>query len=324
MPEYHLAALAVPAWAREFPAGPAPSAANALISQATVDGAEAIGPVFSASDAAFGGGKARKALAAYLANEVGPRLGARARPAIRHRLHRVAAELTYLCGFMCFDDEQNGLSQRYYLTALRLAAEVGDQGTYALTLRAMSVQAQHLGHRRHAVHLAETAAATGTAAGPGRQAFLYAQLAVAHAADRDRLNAISSLTAAERHLERASSTSLIGAYNLASLAHTEAAVRTLLGDRKGAASALAVSVRIRPWTERRARVITLASLAGLQLGEGHLDEAAATWNSFLDDYPHLASGRADSALNNMRAMLRPYARYPAAAALLARANALLT
>jgi hypothetical protein len=317
---YSLTALAVPAWARELPAGAGPAVTGALITEASVDGAEAMAQVFSASDAAFGGGMARRALAAYLASDVGPRLAAPARPAIRCRLYSAAAELAYLCGFMCFDDELSGLSQRYYLAALRLAAEAGDQCRYSLTLRAMSVQALRLSQHRHAVHLAEAAAATGRVAGLGRRAFLYSQLAVAHAAERDRINALASLTAAERYLEGATSSSPIGAYNSASLAHTQAKVRALLGDHKGASSALVVSLRNRPRAERRARVITLASLAEIQLCRGHLDEAVATWQAFLDDYPSLACGRADNALKTMRAKCRPYTRNPAARALLDRTS----
>jgi hypothetical protein len=317
---YSLAALAVPAWARELPTRARSGITGSVTTQASVDGTEAITQVFSASDVAFGGGKGRRALAAYLANDVGPRLAAPAWPAIRRRLYRAAAELAYLCGFMCFDDELSGLSQRYYLTALRLAAEAGDQCGYSLTLRAMSVQALRLGHIRHAVQLAEAAAATGRVAGLGRRAFLYSQLAVAHAADRDRINALAALTAAERYLDGATSSSPIGAYNSASLAHAQAQVRALLGDQKGASSALVVSLRNRPRAERRARVITLASLAEIQLRQGHLDEAVATWHAFLEDYPSLACGRADNALRAMRAMCRPYTRNPAARALLARTS----
>lgn len=52
---------------------------------------------------------------------------------------------------MCFDDEQHGLAQRYYRTALSLAVQAGDPVAYAITLRAMSVQARSLGHHQHAV-----------------------------------------------------------------------------------------------------------------------------------------------------------------------------
>ena len=41
------------------------------------------------------------------------------------RFHVVLAELGQLCGWAAYDDDQQGLAQRYYVTALR-AAHSGD------------------------------------------------------------------------------------------------------------------------------------------------------------------------------------------------------
>lgn len=320
---YRLGGLAVPVWARELQAfQPSAPKAPARTDAATVTAVEAMAQVFASSDAAFGGGKNRHALAAYLAQDLVPRLVAAAQPAIRRRLYQATAEMSYLCGFMCFDEELNGLAQNYYLTALRLAATADDQSRYAVTLRAMSVQAQRLGHCRHAVQLAEAAAAAGKASDPARQAFLYGQLAVACAGDHDRINAFAALSAAERRLDRASSAHLIGAYHAASLAHTEAKVRALLCDYKGASGTLVFSIRHRPAVERRARVITLASLGHLQLRQGRLDEATATWNAFLQEYPEVICGRADTALKMISSAVRPYAKNRSVKAFIARANSL--
>lgn len=273
--------------------------------------------LFSDTDFAFGGGHARLALADYLAATIAPWLRAAATPAVRRELLTTASRLTYLCGFMHFDDELHGAAQHYYLTNLRLAAEAGDPTGYAVTLRALSGQARLLGHRREAVHLAEAAvrAASGTA-GWQTSAFLFGQLAVAHAADGDRLQAIRHLCTAERHLDRAEDMpEPIGCCHAASLAHQQAAVRAKLGDRGGAIQALMVSVRHRPARERRSRAITLARLAELQLDEGDLEAACGTWQLFLQDYPHLRSGRVSRALATMRARLRPYGNSSAVIAL---------
>lgn len=320
---YRLRALDVPGWPPPLPPRRRAARETTTPMDAGVLGtAEAMARVFSASDKAFGGGSTRLALAGYLACDIAPRLLIPSRPSVRTRLYKVAGQLAYLCGFMCFDDELHGFGEHYYLTALSLAAEAGDQICYAITLREMSVQAQTLGHCSQAVHLAEAAVTTGKIADPLRRAFLYGRLATAYAACRDPVRAIANLTAAERGLDRASSgPPLIGNYHLASLAHQEAEVRTLLGDAAGAADALVRSLRCRPVTERRARALTLAQLAELQLSYGHLDEALRTWHLFLCDYPHLMSRRADKALANMRAMLRPHARLPAVKALLSHAGA---
>jgi hypothetical protein len=320
---YCLDALKVPGLTAPGPMRPALGASDSgLVSAEVVTAAQEIGRSFSANDISFGGGSVRRALSAYLKHHLAPRLSAPGKSATRRQLFKVTAELAYLCAFTYFDDELNGAGQQYYLSSLRLAAEIGDQVTYSVALRAMSLQAQRLGHNREAVHLAETAAATGRAGGKMHQAFVYGQLAVACAADGDRLNAFASLQAAERRMEAATSSALVGAYHAASLAHTEAVVRGLLGDNRGAATALTESIRYRPASERRARALTLASLAELHLRMGALDEAVARWHSFLDDYLYLTSGRADTALRSMRATLRPYSRNPGTRTLLARSTPL--
>lgn len=272
--------------------------------------------LFSDLDFAFGGGHARLQLAGYLAATVAPWLRATAAPAVRRDLLLTASRLTYLCGFMFFDDELHGAAQHYYLTTLRLAAEAGDQTGYAVTLRALSGQARFLGHHREAVHLAEAAVEAGSAAGPQTAAFLYGQLAVAHASDGNRSEAVRHLRTAERFLDRARDRTVpIGGCHAASLAHQQAAVWARLGDRPGAIQALTQSVRHRPASERRSRAITLARLAELQFDAGDIEEACGTWQRFLQDYPYLRSRRVNRALAGMRARLRPHTQNAAVVAL---------
>jgi hypothetical protein len=325
-PAYSLSALTVPGW----PAGgiplprrlPRPASAATEVTAADVAAAERLARLFGTCDAALGGGYVRRAATYYLATHLAPKLSAPAHLARRRRLLTTAAEMAYLCAFTCFDDELHGLGQQYYRVALRLAAENGDQAAYAITLRGMSVQAVELGHHQHARRLAETASDSVRQVAPARQAFLLGQLAVARAADGDRTGALASLATAERRLDQATSPSpLIGAYHPASLAHQQAAVQSLLGDKHGAIEALLVSIRHRPVTERRAHAITLADLAELQLSVGHLDEAVQSWHGFLDDYPYLRSGRVSTALHALRMSIRPHTRNPAAGALMQRATA---
>jgi tetratricopeptide (TPR) repeat protein len=328
-PAYNLAAAGGLAWTRPDRVAPIGRTAHLGTSgpEVTATGVaaiEAMRPMFTMIDDAHGGGSARVALSGYLAQDVAPRLSQRARPAVRRRLFTVAAELTYFCGFMCFDDGLHGLAQRYYHRALELAVEAANEEVYAITLRAMSVQAHALGHVRHSLQLAETAAAIGGHTDPLLRAFLFGQAAVAHAGSGDRLNALTSFAAAERQLDRVTSGSrrIAGSYDLASLAHQQAILRASLNDVPGAISSLAVSIRRRPAEQRRSRAITLARLAELQLRQGHLEESVVTWTRFLDDAPYLRSQRVSTALRTLRATLRPFGRYPAAAAISARAQTL--
>ncbi|MBS2550067.1 hypothetical protein KGQ19_24685 [Catenulispora sp. NL8] len=319
---YSLAALVVPRWAQAVGRGTIPVDAQAVAGTEHAETAEALARVFAQGDSAFGGGHGREALARYLASDLAPRLHARMAPRLRRRLFAVAGQLAYLCAFMCFDEELHGEAQRFYRVSLRLATEAGGRRAYAVTLRAMSVQARALGHHQEAIDLAENAAASGTAVAPLSRAFLLGQLAVAHAAGRDTPHALTCLRNAERLVDQATSENgspLIGAYHLGSLAHQEAAVRSLLGDRAGAVAALQQSLRLRPATERRSRAITSARLAELQLSSGHMEEATATWHRFLDDYPRLVSLRATTALFEMRTRLRPHSGNPAVRPLLERA-----
>ncbi|MFJ9428723.1 hypothetical protein ACIRQY_03575 [Streptomyces sp. NPDC101490] len=317
-----------PVYARDLPV-PGHSAPVALrgplggpgdrIERFEVEAAEAMALVFHDADASFGGGRGRRALASYLTADLGPKLHRPAAPALRRRLMRVASQLAYLCAFMHFDDHAHGRAQRYYHGALRLAAANNSLLDRAITLRGMSVQACQLGHVRQAVDLATAAA--GTVTGPAvHRAFVQGQLAVAHALDGRVGDAARALGTAERLLDRSpdpvSAVSVTGRYHQGSLLRHESAVREILGDPEGALRTLRAAEHHRPPGERRSRAVVLADLAVLQLRAGRLNEAVETGYRFLDDYPHLMSGRADKALGDLRALLRPHARHPAARALL--------
>ncbi|MEU4408592.1 hypothetical protein AB0F88_29080 [Streptosporangium sp. NPDC023963] len=329
---YSLAALSVPGWADAAAAAATAGSGRRRapeVGTPQVEAAEAMAQVFSQTDTAFGGGQARRALSGYLAVDVVPWLRSRMNPGTRRRMLSIATELTYLCGFMCFDEQLHGVAQSYYRAALKLAAENGDAAGYAVTLRALSVQAHTLGHHGQALDLAEAALTSAPVAiEPGTHAFLRGQAAVAAAAVKGgRRTALRHLRAAEHHLNHAVATTgtpadTVGAYHQASFAHQHAAVLTALDDRPAAADALAASIRHRPATERRARALTSATLAALHLDQGHLEQAALTWHAFLDDYPHLRSGRTRAALSTLKARLRPYQRNALARAVLQRAMAI--
>ncbi|OXM47353.1 hypothetical protein [Amycolatopsis alba] len=313
---YSLAALSVPGWAdlASIAGAECPAEDTGKVERSELDAAKAMLELFSTADLSFGGGYVRPALARYLHTTIAPWLRWGAAPAVRADLFVTAAQLCYLCGFLCFDDELHGIAQRYYLIAARLSRAAGDALHYAISLRALSVQARMLGHRTAAVDLATTAARALPRSAPAlTRAFLIGQVAAAEAAANDQRHAVIHLRAAENHLDHSRDTvSPVGTYHPAALSHHHAAVRACLGERPAAVSALTRSLRCRPPCERRARAITLARLAELHLDAGELDRACQTWNQFLDDYSHLRSQRADTALGTLRARLRPHLAYPPA------------
>ncbi|WP_232666427.1 hypothetical protein [Pseudonocardia sp. TRM90224] len=309
---YHLDALCVPDW-MQSPRDPLQTGAASPGSASELDAALMLCEVFSAADAMRGGRHARAALGAYLGTSISRWRPGDAPGTVRRRMLAAAAKLTYLYAFMCFDEGLHGLAQRFYLTSANLSTASGDRKGYAIALRALSVQARYLGHLTEAVDLAERSVRSVASPPdePRVQAFLYGQLAVAHAAVGDGRRALGDLAMAERQLDQTGAENApIGAYHAGSLAHQHAAVAAFLGDRQAAVSALQVSLRHRPTTERRSRAILRARLAELQLAGGNLDAACDTWMLFLDDYQHISSKRADSALATMHALVLPHQHHP--------------
>lgn len=324
---YRVASLAVPGWSdagRAFPPPDTPPLAAVRLGPAEVRSATSMLRLFAEAEAANGAGHVRPALVRYLRSTVDSLLRATSdQQATRQAYLSVSAQLHYLAGFMCFDDELHGAAQWHYQRALRLAAEAEDRTSYAITLRAISGQAHVLGHHRAAVRIAESALEALPAVTPPLvTAFVQGQLAVASAAAGDRVAATRHLSATERHMERDTGESgVVGAYHRASFAHQRAAVEASLHNRTAAISALRESVGHRPQEEARARAVTLAQLAELHLAGGELDRAVTTWHRFLDACPVVQSRRATTALLRMRSRLRPYQNVPHVALLLARASA---
>ncbi|MFJ3728161.1 hypothetical protein ACIPYQ_37115 [Streptomyces sp. NPDC090045] len=311
-----------PGWPPPEAAG-APARPAGRIGLHHVEAAEAVLPVFRNADMMFGSGLARPALTRYLATTVAPWLRAGAAPAVRHRLLGCAARLAYTAGFLCFDGNQQGTAQAYYRAGLRLGQEAGDPQCWAPVLRAMSVQAHHLGHRTQAWELAEAAAREAGRLPTLQAAFVTGQLAVAEAGCGDRRAAVARLGEAERLLDRsAGQRAAIGDYHHAALAHQQAEALAALGDARGAIAALGTSLRHRPPGERRARAVTLARLAELHLNQGHLERACATWHEMLDVVPQLDSARVHDAVGRLRGRLQTVGGNRTARALLVRVRSL--
>ncbi|RKT54619.1 tetratricopeptide repeat protein [Saccharothrix australiensis] len=263
---------------------------------------------FAAADQAFGGGHARSALVAYLADDVLGRLRPAPAGDVREQLVSAASALTYLVGFMCFDDLHHHLAQHYFRTALHLVDEVGDSVGHSVALRGMSAQACFLGHHRHAARLADAAVdRAGGCAPPGTHAVLLGQAAVAHAALADRRAALDRLAAAERRLERADHASRPpGCTDRADVAHLAGQALALLGEHRQAEDALRASLRHRPEAERRSRLLTTHQLAELHLRRGNPEQACRIWQHFLDECSWVCSGRVRWALDSLWGRLQPF------------------
>ncbi|MFD5127238.1 tetratricopeptide repeat protein [Streptomyces olindensis] len=287
-----------------------------------VDAVMAMTEKISELDDQFGGRHARPMAAAFLVNTVSPHLRADAAEDVRKALLSATSDLLYLTGFMAVDEGLHGLAQRYYVKALELAGAAEDHLTYCTTLRGMSLQAVDLGHHAEAVRLADAAAAASPAAGPRMRAFLAGQQAHSYAASGDRHNALVFIKEAEAAMDKAESRAkAFGSYSPSSLAYHVSQVRYAMGDRTGAVESLVESDKLRDSHYRRSSVRYNFLLGERQLELGRLEEAVSTWDRVLDDYPLVQSGSADEKVRNMKALIRPHLRTPAARSLYERAVA---
>jgi hypothetical protein len=75
------------------------------------------------------------------------------------------ARLCDICAYMSFDSGRQGLAQRYYMQALRLAQASGNRALGAHILTDMSDQAHHLGNAAQALELATAGYDTAVACG---------------------------------------------------------------------------------------------------------------------------------------------------------------
>jgi len=305
---YTLAAAAIPAALQPAPNRAATAGRRAGRSE--VERIQATTKVFGDLDDQYGGGHARSAAAAYLTHEVVPLLhgsSGRARPS----LFVAAAELAYLLGWMAADDLQPGLSQRYYIQAIRLADEAGNRLMRSMALRSLAVQAVELGHGLQAVELAEAAQDGLRGGAPARtRAWVTGMCAEAVAASRfDRHRAYRLLSVAEADLERADSApeaELIGGYRRESYEHQVGLTLSQIGDHAGAAEHYALSASSRRPIERRTKALVIARLADAQLRQRLPEAAARTVLGAAGELPGISSARVHSHFAALRAAWQPY------------------
>ncbi|MFE0422574.1 hypothetical protein [Streptomyces sp. NPDC058953] len=324
---YDPATLAVPDWGELLMRTKARrdgATAGHRVGRAEVDVLRSMTAFFATSTGTFGGGHARTALTAYLADDAVPWLLAGAADHVHRELLTYTAQLTVLLGNMCADDYAHAQAQQYHRTAAHLAAEAEDPHTYTIALRALASHALELGHRQPSLTLTEQAAATATHhSSPLVQAFAQSQLALALAQARvqDRTRALLALKYAEVLHSHADQNpgDPFDSYPAAALSYQQARTLAALKEHKAADHAFHASLRARAPQARRARALTTALLAESQLVQGELEESLTTWRRFLDDYPGLRSARATASLTTMREVLRPYRNQPDVALLLEEA-----
>lgn len=269
---------------------------------------------FSRRDQRRGGRAGRSALVAFLHIDVAECLASHTpSEQVRRELTSVAGELQYLAGWMAFDSSEHVLARQHFMTAFHIAAEADDAPLAGHILRAAAHQAVDLGHPGLAIGYAEGSLEQRrySLASPREKALLGVVHARALAAEGRKQEALAALRRAEDDLTNAGSPEAgepgrVSFFTEAALAHETACTLRDLGDLKAAEAEFKRSVRTRrAQSHARTHSVTLSYLGAVQVQQGHLEAACATWSQALDAMSGVQSGRAREAVIQMRRALSP-------------------
>lgn len=174
------------------------------VGQGDADAVWSMCSAFADADHRLGGGHARRSLTCYADDVAVPLLSGRYTDQVGRELFAAIARLCDIAGFMCFDSGIQGLGQKYFIMALRMAKVSGSQALGAHILTDMSMQAQHQRHPHEAVALADASVASARRSGSAcTLARCQAVLARAFALRGDARDSDHALNQAERSLDRA-------------------------------------------------------------------------------------------------------------------------
>lgn len=187
------------------PAGAAPTGdSSRLVGAPDVDTIREMTQTFRRIDNRFGGGHARMAVVRYLDAEITPLLkDGRYDAQVGTQLLSTTAELTQLVGWMAHDAGDDGIAQQYFIQALKLAKDAGDEALATEILAGMSQQCVFLGDAVQGIDLARAARQGAMRRGSAR---LLAEAAVmeahGHAKLQDEHACAVALSDAERYFSQ--------------------------------------------------------------------------------------------------------------------------
>lgn len=297
-------------WSRAEPDALASGGAR-RIGQGEVDALWAMCGSLADADHRLGGGYARSTLMHYLDAVVRPLLlDAVFDERVGRGLLGAAARLCDLCAFMSFDSAEQGLAQRYFVQALRLAHASGDRALGGHVLGDMAMQAHHLGEAGRALELAEAGFRAGRAA--ARCAVLAGR---AHALRGDAAAAARSRLLAERRLDATAAEPeprWIRFFTPAQLAVESQYIASDLGDHREVRR-IAGTLGTPAGDMQRRRVLSAATLADAHLhpADADVERACAVLINVLPAMPALTSVRARDRVAGVRRKLARHGGHPA-------------
>jgi hypothetical protein len=225
-----------------------------------------------------GGVATRARVVRFLNAEAAPLLRGGYGDTVGRQLHRATGGLVAVAGICAYDSDAQGLAQRYFHQALRLAKASGDRGLGAYVIALLVNQALFMGELRQAVAFAEAALrAAGGSISPALATDLYAMQAKAYAHLGDGAGARERIRRAEdraEHIRPGQEPDETG-YVQPGLVNVQVAEALLrLGDLPAARVHAAAAVDSP--AHERGRVHRLAILSKVELSQGEPERAART------------------------------------------------
>jgi hypothetical protein len=288
-------------------------------------GVESVLQAFRAADRQVGGGYLYDAAIRYLTCEVEPELR-KSTPAA----YPAAAALTEMAGWMAHDAGHDGLAQRHFDRAVRLASSTGDVELTAHIHASVSHLAQVTGRPHEALQLAQAGREIlrRKEHGPAIAARLHAMEARALASLAQRSECERMLFAAERTLDRRPSQApspWMSPFDHASLAGEASQCMEQLRQFAAAGRHCERAISLRGSGHVRSRAFSQLRLANILATQGEIDHACAIAVNAIASTAQLSSHRVSQLLHSLYAKLLPHmAASGVAAALGALSSAMAT
>ncbi len=243
------------------------------------------------------------------------------------KLHVALAELGQLVGWTCYDTNQHGLAQRYYIAALRAAHVADDRLLGAHILGSMAYQTARQGRPAEAVTLIDTAiAGTRGHQTPTLLAELDIRKAYAFATLNDASACTAAISQARSHVEQgATDDDPPYLYWVRPAEITTSAGDCLLrlgrADQAAALIGQGIAMFDAPFDRDRQLYLTLHTEALLCPGKQRdLDAAAGKGIEAIHLAERLSSTRSVERIRDLTRLMKPHVKVPAVQEFLERAK----
>lgn len=249
-----------------------------------------------------GGVTTRSRVVQFLSTDAAPLLRGAYTDATGRELHRAGGGLVAVAGICAYDSDAQGLAQRYFHQALRMAKASSDRAFGGYVIALLVNQSLYMRENRQAVAFAEAGLRTaGHAISPALACDLHAMQAKAFARMGDQTSAHRAMTLAETaagQIRRDEEPAETGYVQPGLLEANFADTLLNLGDMAPATTYAAEAVATQ--AHARGRVHRLATLSDCQLRAGDAEQAAATATDVLETMQGMESQRLRDRLVKLR------------------------